>query len=144
MDKNGFLHDDLGGGFSLNYREAKNGRGGYHPVNMQLYRDGDFVRELTDRFGQFLDFPGIIHGAWEEDLTGALQPQVDFVAHVSRFQDGLARFSWMVQPDGFYYADEDSFGAEDDREVWLYALLDETGRFITPFSDVPRPEPPTV
>ncbi len=140
MSKNDFLHMDLGGGFSLDYREVSNGRGGRHPVNMQLYWDGVFVRELTDRLGLFLDFPGVSHGAWEEDLTGALH----FVAHVSRFQNGLARFSWMVQPDGFYYADEDGFGAEDDKEIWLYALLDETGSFVTPFSDVPRPEPPTV
>ncbi len=62
-------------------------------------------------------------------------PATRFVIYVSKFVDGVCRFSWLVQPDGRYWMDEDGFGMEPDDEVWLYALINEEGQFITPFFD---------
>lgn len=138
-----FSRTELGHGLFLYYRDAENGRGGYHPVSMKLFRsaaghgEDTLVKEITDSSGRFLSFPGVIHGPWEENLAGPFRPQVNFIAGIEPFRDGLACFRWMVQPDGFYYTDEDGFGAEDDEEIWLYALIDETGNFVTPFSDNP-------
>ena len=141
MDEKNLFRKDLGGGLFLHFYEVENGRGGYHPVNMRLFRSGDvqggdmLVKELTDSQGRFLRFPGVAPGPWEQTLVGTFQPQVNFVASIETFQNGFACFHWMVQPDGFYYTDEDGFGAEDDEEIWLFALIDDTGNFITPFSD---------
>ena len=143
MNIKDFSRTDLGHGFFLYYRDTENGRGGYHPVSMKLFRttaehgENTLVKEITDPFGRFLSFPGVIHGPWDQKLAGPLQSQVNFVAGIGSFRDGLASFRWMVQPDGFYYTDEDGFGAEDDEELWLYALINETGSFVTPFSDSP-------
>ena len=135
-----FLRDDLGEGFFLYYREVMNMLDGCYPVNMMLYRideNGEevFVKEITDRDGKFLDFPGFVHGRWEDYAVYALEPHVRFLARVGEYKDGVACFRWMFQPDGFYYMDDDGFGADDDEEIWLYALMDENGDFITPFSD---------
>lgn len=40
---------------------------------------------------------------------------------------------WQVQPDGYYWADEDGYGMTPDEEVTLYADIDETGHFTGPF-----------
>lgn len=135
------LRIELGGSLSLHYHEVENGYGGYHPVCMTIYRGILPVKTLTDHYGHFLNFPGTTHGAWEKNLKGTLRPQVNFIASIAPFQDGFAQFSWMVQPNGFYYADEYGFGAEDDLEIWLYALIDESGSFVTPFSDTPQNHP---
>lgn len=128
---------DLGGGFFLRSQEVPNGYGGCHPVNMVLFRGFLPVRRLTGRSGRIRGFPGTVQGPWKDLLKRPFRPKVEFSATVGPFQDGLARFSWTVQPDGFYYADEDGFGAEDDVEVRLYALINTSGRFVTPFSEVP-------
>lgn len=147
MDGKNLLRRDLGGGLFLHFYEVENGCGGYHPVNMRLFCSGGshgrvtLVKELTNSQGRFLSFPGVTSGPWEQKLVGTFQPQVDFVASIGPFRDSLACFRWMVQPDGFYYTDEDGFGAEDDEEIWLFALMDDTGNFITPFSDSPPPPP---
>lgn len=129
------LFKELGNGLFLRYQEVPNGYGGYHPINMTLFRGILPIRKLTNRHGRFLRFPGTVHGAWEKYLEGPLRPQVNFTASIAPFQNGCALFSWVVQPDGFYYADEDGFGAENDVEIQLYALISPSGRFITPFSD---------
>lgn len=104
---------------------------------MTLFRGILPVRKLTNRHGRFLRFPGTVHGPWEKDLTGPFRPQVKFAANITPFQNGFALFSWTVQPDGFYYADADGYGAENDVEIQLYALLSPSGRFTAPFSDTP-------
>lgn len=136
------LRCDLGDSFFLRYQEVSNGRGGYRPVNMALYqsRSGQdtLIRRLTTRHGFFLRFPGVVHGQWERKLTGLFRRQVRFAADIGQFQGDCARFSWLVQPDGFYYyMDEDGFGGEDDDEIWLYALINKKGIFVTPFSETP-------
>ena len=128
---------ELGPGLCLRYQEVPNGYGGYRTVNMTLFWGILPVRRLTNRRGRILKFPGIVRGPWEKNLTKPLRPQVNFTAGITPFQNGFLLFSWMVQPDGFYYADEDGFGAENDIEITLYAFINPAGRFITPFSDTP-------
>ncbi len=37
---------------------------------------------------------------------------------------------WTVQPDGRYWADEDGFGADNDREITLHGWIDANGKVI--------------
>ena len=129
------LKEDLGNGFYLEYNEKSNGIGGYHPVNLTLCKEGEVIKKITDKYGYFLDFPGTVEGEWRRKVIGSLEPVMNFVFWASKYQGGLCRISWMVQPDGRYYADEDGFGADDDEEVWLYAYINERGEFVTKFSE---------
>ena len=124
----------LGKGCYLAYEQKPNGLGGYRDVNVRLYEGERLVRALTDENGQFLDFPGIEHGSWEQHLTRPFEPVTRFAVSYNRFkEDGLAELVWMVQPDGRYWEDEDGFGGENDVEVELYAKFDENGQIVTPF-----------
>ncbi len=130
------ITQQLGNGNYISYKEVSNGFGGYHPVNLVFHNDEkQFHRQITNDIGFFVDYPGHEKGAWEEDLTMTFMPATRFVIYVSKFVDGICKFSWMVQPDGRYWEDEDGFGMTADNEVWLYALINEEGQFITPFFD---------
>ncbi len=128
------LKYELGQGFRLTYEQKPNGLGGYCDVNFCLYCGRELIKRLTDENGYFMDFPGVKHGKWEKNLTSLLEPCTRFAVHYNGFgEDGLADFIWLVQPDGRYWADEDGFGAENDIEIELYAKIDKTGKFVTPF-----------
>ncbi len=128
--------EPLGNGYYISYNEVGNGFGGYHPVNLTLHHDEKkLCRKITDEAGFFVDYPGHEKGKWETALTMNLVPATRFVISVSQFVDGVCRFSWMVQPDGRYWEDEDGFGMTSDIEIWLYALMNEEGQFLTPFFD---------
>lgn len=137
--------DMLGQGFYLEYNEVPNGLGGYHPVNIALknIKDADFSCPITDRYGKFLNFPGTMPGNWESKLEGPLNPAVQFTFSATRFIDGVCRVTWLVQPDGRYFEDEDGFGAEHCSEIYLYSKMNTKGQFLCPFSE-DEPDCPPV
>ena len=56
------------------------------------------------------------------------------------FKDGLCAISWMLYPDGRYFADSDGFGMEDNDEEEVYAIIDTDLNIVEPFrpiKDVP-------
>ena len=55
---------------------------------------------------------------------------------VGDYQDGLAYVSWMLYPDGRYFADEDGFGMEDNDEVNISAYIDTQCRVVVKFQDM--------
>ncbi len=131
-----FLRHDLGDGYYLIYRMVGNGCGGMMPVNIMLYRnDEEFVREITDYAGYFIEFPGTVPGPWTQNVRGKFYQATRFLVGFSSFIDDVSCVAWMVQPDGRYYSDDDWFGMELDEEIWLYALMDRNGTFITKFSE---------
>lgn len=128
----------LGDGYYLGYDEVPNGYGGYCEADMRLYREDRLIRRITDRSGNFLDFPGVVRGGWQNRLSIRFTPTVNFRVWISGFQeDGLASFHWTVQPDGRYWADDDGFGMEDDEEVNLVSKFNKEGIFVTPFAPEP-------
>ncbi|MDY3249804.1 MAG: hypothetical protein SOX32_05580 [Candidatus Choladocola sp.] len=124
----------LGDGYYLAYEQKPNGLGGYCSVNACLYKGNTRIRRMTDKSGRFLEFPGVEHGDWEKNLTFPFEAVTRFTISYNPFdQNGLAEFFWLVQPDGRYWADDDGFGMEDDREIKLCASFDKDGRFVSPF-----------
>ncbi|MCD8217278.1 MAG: hypothetical protein LUD01_04410 [Clostridiales bacterium] len=129
------IHRDLGEGYYFAMDQKRNGFGGYATVNIGMYRGEKLIRQITDTEGSFLDFPGVEHGKWEDELKFPFQDTARFVVRFREFgEDGLAEIIWMVQPDGRYWADDDGFGMENDMEIELCAKIDKTGQFVTPFS----------
>lgn len=91
---------------------------------------------IVDEEGNFVNFPGI-----ENEYLLKPYYKGDTVSHVIGFrteffredETGKLMVHWQVQPDGWYWADEDGFGAENDLEIVLYAYLTEDGKFEAPF-----------
>ena len=52
------------------------------------------------------------------------------------FKDGLCAISWMLYPDGRYFADEDGFGMEDNDEEEAYAIIDTDLNIVEPFRPI--------
>lgn len=52
------------------------------------------------------------------------------------FKNGLCAISWMLYPEGIYFADSDGFGGEDSDEEYVYGIMDTTLRFIEPFRPI--------
>ncbi len=130
------LREDMGENCYMEYEEVENGFGGYHKVDLIFYKDGKKVRQITDKNGRFLAFPGVEHGKWEKELTLPFVPIVRFMIDCMPFgEDGLAELIWTVQPDGMYWMDDDGFGMENDEEIVLSAKMDKQGRLVTPFAE---------
>ena len=55
---------------------------------------------------------------------------------ISDYKDGIAYVSWMLYPDGRYFADEDGFGMEDNDEVNISAYIDTQCRVVVKFQDM--------
>lgn len=125
-------------GYYYSYSFVSNRWGGYHPVNLTFNHDEKGLhKQITDGTGWFLDFPGVVEGAWRQDLEHPFREQIEFVFDTGRPSDenDLLDFYWTVQPDGRYYADEDGFGMEDDEEIVLVTGMDRQGRFTGPFHE---------
>ena len=54
----------------------------------------------------------------------------------SDFKDGINAISWMLYPDGIYFADSDGFGMEDNNEEKVYAIIDSELNIIEPFRPI--------
>lgn len=52
------------------------------------------------------------------------------------FKDGLCVISWMLYPDGMYFADSDGFGMVDNDEEMVYAIIDTNLDLVEPFRPV--------
>lgn len=52
------------------------------------------------------------------------------------FRKGLCAITWMLYPDGRYFADEDGFGMEDNDEENVYAIINADLDIVEPFRPV--------
>ncbi|MBQ9311273.1 MAG: hypothetical protein IJ222_10505 [Bacteroidales bacterium] len=57
-----------------------------------------------------------------------------FPTIVCRFEDGIAEVRWQINPDGYYYMDEDGYGMTDDEEIELVGAIDRTGKIVKRFT----------
>jgi len=89
---------------------------------------------IVDSFGVIQNFPGIVkEDFWVKHVApNYLKQQVRFRSSFEKRDNGWI-FLWQLQPDGWYWADEGGFGAENDLEVVLYTYLDLNGDFTGPF-----------
>lgn len=52
------------------------------------------------------------------------------------FHSGICALSWVLYPDGQYFADEDGYGAEHCKEEIVYGIIDLELKIIRPFTYV--------
>ena len=131
------MQRDVGEGYYVTYRSVYGSMGANHPVNIAINRHDDYwyYYEVTDKLGNFNNFPGIKSGSWEKKLEIKYYEAVQFNFFMSDFADGKSVVKWILQPDGRFYEDDDGFGGEDFEEIALYSIMDARGNFLVPFTD---------
>lgn len=58
---------------------------------------------------------------------------------IDRWDDcekGIFALSWMLYPDGRYFADSDGFGGEDNDELMVYCVMNDNLEVVRPFTIV--------
>ena len=102
------------------------------------YRVAEHCEEIARSLGmsdEEIDFESIDK---LENSHNAHTRDIDY-AGINRWtncKNGLIALSWMLYPDGRYFADEDGFGMEDNDEVTVYCVMNEDLEVIRPFAPV--------
>ena len=101
------------------------------------------IRKLSTTDGELLvddddiDFDAIVKLC--ENGIGNARAKAIRYAGINRwdgFKDGLCAISWMLYPDGRYFADSDGFGMEDNDEEVVYAIIDTDLNIVEPFRPI--------
>lgn len=59
-----------------------------------------------------------------------------FPSFIHKFENGVAKVCWQLNPDGRYWMDDDGFGMTPDVEFNIYGFIDTTCRVIVPYQVV--------
>lgn len=95
---------------------------------------------------EFMNRSAVLQTIRQEDIDwNSLQRLPDYAVSRARnldarfptlirmYRNGVAEVSWMLQPDGRYYQDDDGFGMTDDEEIIIYGRIDRTGKAVGRF-----------
>lgn len=103
--------------------------GGLHPNEdstiIFVNKDKGIRRVIVDRQGFIIDFPGT--------ECGDILPRIQYRTSIETARDGRFYMLWEVKPDGRFWGDESGFGMENEKEMMLYAFIDDEGRFESKF-----------
>lgn len=101
------------------------------------------VRQLSTEDGFLLvEDSDIDYGAIEKECSCGIQNAHNKIARFAKinrwdgFKYGLCAITWMLYPDGRYFADSDGYGMEDNDEENVYAIMDTNLEIIQPFRPV--------
>lgn len=101
------------------------------------------IRKLSTTSGELLvDDNDIDYNAIAKECEngiGNAQAKAIRYAGLNRwdgFKDGLCAISWMLYPDGQYFADEDGFGMRANYEEEVYAIIDTDLNIVEPFRPI--------
>ncbi len=130
-----------------------------HPIGEDMLWVGEshgplfFANANTGIARQLLDENSNLVGFEEQDFDWEKLKTVGYLYDVERrhvgyggmgrywdFCDGVCCLTWMLHPDGRYYADEDGFGMEDDEEEHIYCIIDSNLRIVAPWQPMTREE----
>lgn len=74
-----------------------------------------------------------LEGMSEDVTRKARTGNAVYPTFVRAYEEGLARVDWQLNPDGYYYMDEDGYGMTDDEEITVYGYIDRQGRVLGKF-----------
>ena len=111
--------------------------------------NGYLVNITTGKIRQ-IDVPGQLVGFSDEEIDFATLDKIPHshrahsrsidYARIGRWdncQNRLFALSWMLYPDGQYFADSDGFGGEDNDELKVYCVMNDNLEVVRPFTIVP-------
>ncbi|MBE6038430.1 MAG: hypothetical protein E7218_04425 [Anaerofustis stercorihominis] len=94
----------------------------------------DIIKAVLDENGNIKNFPGITEDErWQNKMNVRLFYDVRYEACFISLDDGTFLMKWIVQPNGWYWVDEDGFGFSGDSQITLYCIIDENGNFTKKF-----------
>ena len=101
------------------------------------------IRKLSTKKGHLLvDDNEIDYYAIEKEcingVSNAYNKQIRYeqLCRWDDFKGGIGAISWMLYPDGRYFADSGGYGMEDNDEENVYAIMDTNLDFIEPFRPI--------
>lgn len=74
-----------------------------------------------------------LKGLSDDAIYRAKSLDMEFPSFIGNFDNGFARVSWQLNPDGRYYMDDDGFGMTSDVEIEIYAFVDKELNVLVPF-----------
>ena len=94
----------------------------------------NIIKSVLDENGQIKNFPGIEKDKrWEDKHRICQCYDVRFEALIYHMDNDEYLMLWMIQPSGWYWADEHGFGHNDHQSITLYSLIDSNGNFTKKF-----------
>lgn len=134
-----FYLQDLGEGM-IRFRSKGSGNKHYILVNTSLKKMYTLVKadgEIVGFTREDVDWDNI-DGFENNGAERMLLAQYYF--GVDKYENGIARISWMLYPEGRYFADETGFGMEDNDQVMVYAYIDKECNVLVKFQNMESPE----
>ena len=74
-----------------------------------------------------------LKGLPQKVINRARRFDFHFPSFVHRYQNGISEVSWQLNPEGYYYMDDDGFGMSDDIEITINGFIDVYGNVIKKF-----------
>lgn len=94
----------------------------------------DIIRAVLDEAGTIRNFPGIVEDErWTNKRRIGQCYDVRFEAQFYALENDEHLMLWMIQPNGWYWVDEDGFGFSGDSSITLYTVIDRNGGFLKEF-----------
>lgn len=94
----------------------------------------DMIHQVLAEDGSIRNFPGIAEDArWRSKHRIGMIRDVRFEAQFYPI-GGSFLMLWLLQPNGWYWVDDDGFGFSGDSSIMLWSVIDEQGRFTREFS----------
>lgn len=92
------------------------------------------IQKVLDESGKFRNFPGITRDErWTDKLRGTVLPDIRYGAEFYLLNENSCLLIWLIQPNGWYWVDEDGFGFNGDSSIMLYSVVDNRGVFAKKF-----------
>lgn len=131
-----YYTDDLGEGMSLVHESIY----GWWKPRYLLDHNKQEAFEFLDRNEYFVQFSEedvdleSIRNVPSEAYVRAKTGNAIYPTHVCHFENGVAKVLWQINPDGYYFMDEDGYGMTDDEEIELVGAVDHTGKIVKRFT----------
>lgn len=77
-----------------------------------------------------------LQGLPEKAINQAKALDAEFPTFIRKYNGGVASVDWELNPDGYYYMDEDGFGMTNDKEITIYGYIDREGKTLVKFKAI--------
>lgn len=94
------------------------------------FMDGD--ERLTTVTEDDIDWESL-RGLSEKAIERAKSLSFHYPSFIYTFRKSVAEVCWQLNPDGYYFMDDDGYGMTNDEEINIYGYVDRTGKPVTKF-----------
>lgn len=94
----------------------------------------EVICNVLDEKGNIKNYPGVIEDKrWTEKQRVRLFSDVRYEARFHCIDNNRFLMLWLVQPNGWYWVDEDGFGFTGDSSIVLCSVVNSEGVFEKKF-----------